>query len=180
MASLTAAMLAIPLRHACAQTPQDMIEIARSVVTADRKVVVVSAMELTEEEGKDFWPLYHEYRAEMGKITDSLMDLVLDYAKLYPTVPEERAKQMLETYTSLQKQQVDKRTAYLKKFSQVLPAAKALRFAQIETRLDLIDQLHLASQVPLTPIRPALASLPDKPQPDAEATKPSEDKQQDQ
>jgi len=173
MASLTAAMLAIPVRHACAQTPQDLIEVARSVITADRKAVVVATMELTEEEGKSFWPIYHEYRAEMGKITDDLMNLVLDYAKLYPTVPEERAKQMLETYTSLQQKHVDKRAAYLKKFATVLPAAKALRFAQVETRFDLLVQLNLAARIPLAPIRPALTALPD-----ANAEKPIEDKDQ--
>jgi len=145
-------MLAVPLRHAAAQTAQDLIEVARSVVTADRQAVVVATMELTDTEGKAFWPLYHEYRSEMGKITDELMNLVLEYAKLYPNVPEEQAKQMLKTYTSLQQKQVDRRTAYLKKFSRVLPAAKALRFAQVETRLDLLVQLNLAATVPLTPV----------------------------
>jgi len=152
MASLSAAMLAVPLRHASAQTAQDLIEVARSIVTADRQAVVVSTMELTDTEGKDFWPLYHEYRSEMGKVTDELMNLVLEYAKLYPNIPEEQAKQMLKTYTSLQQRHVDKRTAYLKKFSKVLPAAKALRFAQVESRLDLLVQLHLAAVVPLTPV----------------------------
>ena len=151
MASLFAALLAIPVRHACAQTDQDLIEVARSVITADRKAVVVKTMELTEEEGRSFWPLYHEYRAEMGKITDDLMNLVLDYSRLYPNVPEEKATQMLDTYTRLQQKHVDKRTAYLKKFSKVLPAAKALRFAQVETRLDLLTQLQLAASVPLVP-----------------------------
>jgi len=152
MVSLAAGLLAAPCRQASAQTDQDLIEVARSVVTADRKAVVVKEMELTEAEGKDFWPLYHEYRTEMGKITDDLMNLVLEYAKLYPNVPEEKAKQMLTTYTSVQQRQVDKRTAYLKKFSKVLPAAKALRFAQVETRLDLLVQLNLAARIPLTPI----------------------------
>ena len=151
MASLFAALLAIPVRQACAQTDQDLIEVARSVITTDRKAVVVKTMELTEEEGRSFWPLYHEYRFEMDKISDTLMNLVLEYAKVYPNVPEDRAKVWLKEYTNLQQQQVDKRTAYFKKFSKILPAAKALRFAQVETRLDLLFQLQLAAQVPLVP-----------------------------
>ena len=151
MASLSAALLTVQVRHAGAQTDQDMIEVARSVVAADRKAVVVTAMELTDKEGTNFWPLYNEYRNEMGKITDELLKLVKDYAKLYPTVPDEQAKQMLDTYTRLQRKQVDKRAAYLKNFSKTLPPAKALRFAQVETRLDLLYQLQLAAAVPLTP-----------------------------
>jgi len=62
---------------------------------------------------------------------------------------------MLKTYTSLQQKHVAQRTSYLKKFEKVLPAAKALRFAQVETRLDLLVQLNLAAKVPLTPLTAA-------------------------
>jgi len=141
-----------PLQHASAQSDQDLIEVARSVVSADRKAVVVAAMELTDDEAKDFWPLYREYRSAMDKIIDERMKLVLKYAKLYPDISEEDAQEILNTYTSLELKQVEERTAYLKKFSKVLPAAKALRFAQVETRLDLVYQLQLAAAVPLTPL----------------------------
>jgi len=151
LVALSCGMLSMSIDQASAQTDQDLIEVARSVIKADRQAVVVKTMELTEAEGKSFWPLYHEYRFEMDKVGDGLMKLVLEYAKLYPNVPKDRAKQLLEEYTSLQRKQVDERTAYLKKFSKVLPAAKALRFAQVETRLDLVVQLNLAARVPLVP-----------------------------
>jgi len=151
VAVLVCGVLAACIVRAPAQTDQDLIEVARSTVAADRQAVVVSTMQLTEAEGKDFWPLYHDYRVEMDKITDDLMALVLKYAKVYPNVSEDHAKEWLKEYTGLQRKQVDKRTAYLKKFSKILPAAKALRFAQVETRLDLLAQLQLAAQVPLVP-----------------------------
>jgi len=145
-------VLIAPVQPASAQSDQDLIEVARSVVTADRKAVVVAALELTDSESKDFWPLYHEYRSAMDKITDDRINLVLNYAKLYPDIPEEQARKMLDAYTSLEQRQVDQRNAYLKKFAKVLPAAKALRFAQVETRLDLLIHLNLAARIPLTPL----------------------------
>jgi hypothetical protein len=151
MAVLVCGMMAASIGQAIAQTDQDLIEVARSVVQANREAVVVSTMNLTETEDKDFWPLYHEYRHEMDKINDLLMALVLKYAKAYPNVSEDRAKEWLKEYTGLQQKQVDRRTAYFKKFSKILSAAKALRFAQVETRLDLMAQLQLAAQVPLVP-----------------------------
>jgi hypothetical protein len=147
-----AGVLIAPLQPASAQSDQDLIEVARSVITTDRKAVMVGAMDLTDTESKDFWSLYHEYRSAMDKIADDRVELVLNYAKLYPNVPEERAKELLNTYTSLEQRHVETRSAYLKKFGKVLPAAKALRFAQIETRLDLLIQLNLAARIPLTPI----------------------------
>jgi len=150
-----AATLAASPQPAFAQSDQDLVEVARSVVTADRKAVVVAAMQLTDSEAKDFWPLYREYRSAMDKISDERMKLLLDYAKLYPDIPDDQAKEMLDTYTSLEQRQVEQRTVYLKKFSKVLPAAKALRFAQVETRLDLLVHLNLAARVPLTPLAEA-------------------------
>ena len=149
--ALTCGMTAASIGQAIAQTDQDLVEVARSVVQADREAVVASTMKLTEAEGKDFWPLYREYRFKMDKINDDLMDLVLKYAKVYPNVSEDHAKEWLKDYAGLQRKQVDKRTAYFKTFSKVLPAVKALRFAQVETRLDLLAQLQLAAQVPLVP-----------------------------
>jgi len=150
-----AATLAASPQPASAQSDQDLLEVARSVVTADRKAVVVAAMQLTDSEAKDFWPLYREYRSAMDQISDDRMKLLLDYAKLYPDIPEDKAKEMLDTYTSLEQRQVEQRTVYLKKFGKVLPAAKALRFAQVETRLDLLVHLNLAARVPLTPLAEA-------------------------
>jgi len=144
-----------PFQHASAQTDQDLIEVARSVITTDRKAVVVAALELNDAESKDFWPLYREYRSAMDKISDDRIELVLNYAKLYPNIPEEQAKELLNTYTSLAQKHVETRNVYLKKIGKVLPAAKALRFAQVETRLDLFIQLNLAARIPLTPIAQA-------------------------
>jgi hypothetical protein len=151
LASLSTVLMA-PLQNASAQSDRDLVEVARSVVNADRKAVVVAALELTDAESKEFWPLYHEYRTAMDKISDERLELVLNYAKVYPTVPEEQAKEMLNTYTTLEQRQVEQRNVFLKKFGSVLPAAKALRFAQVETRLDLLIHLNLAARIPLTPI----------------------------
>src|SRR5690348_7489835 len=85
-------ILVAPLQHASAQSDQDLIEVARSVMSTDRKAVVVAAMELTDTEANSFWPLYRDYRTAMDKISDDLVKLILKYASLYPAVPEEQAK----------------------------------------------------------------------------------------
>jgi Cu/Ag efflux protein CusF len=135
-----------------AAADEDAIAVARSVIKADRQAVVTQALQLTEKESQGFWPLYHEYRSEMDKVADGLVSLVKDYAKCYPDVPEDRAKQMLRDLTGLEKKQLATREKYLKKFGKVLPGPKNLRFAQVENRLDLALRLELASEIPLVPI----------------------------
>lgn len=154
---LLAAALALPFTRALAQSDDEIIEAARSMIKADRQAVVTDAMQFTEAEAKAFWPIYHQYRAEMDTVGDGVKHLVLEYAGLYPNVPDERAKRMLKELADLEKKQVATRAKYLKKFAKDLPAAKTLRFAQVESRLDLAVRLELAASIPLVPITGEIA-----------------------
>ena len=102
-------------------------------------------------ESAAFWPLYREYSAAKEKLGDSLVKLVLEYADVYPDVPEDRARQLLKDYTTLEQKLAAHRASYLKKFARILPATKALRFAQLESRMDLGLRQQLASTLPLVP-----------------------------
>jgi Spy/CpxP family protein refolding chaperone len=146
---LAATALALPFQLARAENTQDQIEVARSVLKADRQAVVAENLQLTEAESTAFWPLYHQYRAEMDKIGNDLLKLVKEYAASHPNVPEDKAKKLLKNLGDLEKKQVTTRAAWLKKMSKVLPATKALRFAQIESRLDLAVRLQVAASIPL-------------------------------
>ena len=149
--AVAASLLALPAQPATAQTVTDEIEVLRGVLKADRKVVIAEALQLTEAESTDFWPLYRNYRAEMDKLGDGIVKLVLEYADAYPNVPEDRAAKLLKNYLALEKDLVSVRAKHLKKIAKVLPASKVLRFAQLENRLDLVLRLQMASAVPLVP-----------------------------
>lgn len=148
---LVATVLVATVDHTMAQTVVDAAEVARSTVKADRKVVLAENLRLTETEGRAFWPLYRDYRFEIEKANDDVVKLVLEYADLYPSVPEDRAKAMLAKYMALEKRLVDIRAKHLKKIGKVLPATKTMRFAQLENRLDLAVRLSLAASIPLAP-----------------------------
>lgn len=149
--SLMTAVLAFVASSAPAENVVDEIEVVRGTLKADRKVVIAEGMQLTERESTGFWPIYRDYRAEMDKVGDGRMELVLEYGDLYPTVPEERANTMLKKYAALEQKALDIRKKYLKKLGKVLPASKVLRFAQLENRLDLVIRVQLAAAVPLVP-----------------------------
>lgn len=141
----------LAVRPALAQTALDGVEVARTTIKADRKTVIAENMQLTEAEGKAFWPLYRDYRHDIDKANDELVKLVLEYADLYPNVPEDRAKDMLKRYSKMESELVAVRVKHLKKIGTVLPATKTLRFAQLENRLDLAVRLGMAASIPLVP-----------------------------
>jgi hypothetical protein len=148
---LTAGM-AVLVGKGNAQTTDDQMQVARSALKADRRATVAGALQLTEQEGKAFWPLYEQYRAETDKLGDALLKLIKDYAQLYPNVPDDRAKVMLKELCDLEKRLVETRNSYLKKIEKVISPAKTLRFAQVENRLDLALRIGMASEIPLVPV----------------------------
>jgi len=149
--AVAASLLALPAQPATAQTATDEIEALRGLLKADRKVVIAEAMQLTDAESAAFWPLYREYRAQMDKLGDGIVKLVLEYADAFPNVPEDRAGKMLKDYLALEKDLVSVRAKHLKKVTKVLRKSKVLRFAQVENRLDLALRLQMAGALPLVP-----------------------------
>src|SRR5262249_45650891 len=140
--------------HASSQAAENVtnaIEAMRFSYQADRLTLVGQTLQLTADEATAFWPLYRSYRADVDKIGDDLVKVVLEYADAYPNVPEDRARQLLKAYTALEEKLVSKRSWYFKRASKALPAAKALRWAQLENRMDLVLRLQLASAIPLMP-----------------------------
>jgi hypothetical protein len=149
---LTAGLLSGPACQAAAISDEDAIAVLRGAIKADRQAVVVANLQLTETESRSFWPLYHQYRAEMDKVGSAVLKLVKEYAGFYPNASDDRSKRMLQELVDLERQQVSTRASFIKKFGKILPPAKNLRFAQVENRLDLALRLELASNIPLAAI----------------------------
>src|SRR5262249_20311404 len=122
---------------AAGQTPRDTIEVIRTDLRTDRKVLIAEQMNLTDQESDAFWPIYNSYRTEGEKASDEIVKLILEYADLYPEVPDAKANEMLKRYTKAETSLLKIKKKYLKKFGKVLPASKLFRFAQLDNRLDL-------------------------------------------
>jgi polyhydroxyalkanoate synthesis regulator phasin len=127
----------------------DQLQQLRAEIQADRQAVLAANLKLTDAEGAAFWPLYREYRAEMGKVGDRLQKLIQDYAKIYDTATAEQAKPMVDEMLSIQQAELKIKEAYLPKFRKVIPELKVARFLQIENKIDALIKLELAADIPL-------------------------------
>jgi hypothetical protein len=127
----------------------DEIEMLRTFTQAQRQDIVTAAMQLTPEESTAFWPVYREYRGEFTRLNDRLVKLITDYAAGYEALSDSQSKTLLNDFLKLQADSVALRKKYTSRFSKVLPAVKALRFYQIENKLDAIVNLTFVEQVPL-------------------------------
>jgi hypothetical protein len=149
--ALLLAGLAVTARAGSSEKSSDAIDLVRSIYKSDRQAFLTEALQLTDAEGKVFWPLYQSYRADIDKIGDGLVKLVLEYGDLYPNVSEADAKRLLKQYLALEEKLVKKRAWYFKRAAKKIPADKALQWAQLENRMDLVLRLQLAGTIPVVP-----------------------------
>jgi len=125
------------------------IELLRSVAQTERKAIVAQAMILTDQESTAFWPVYNDYRAAMAKVNDRLVKVVTDYAAVRNTMTDEQAKTLLNDHIKFEQDLLNVRKKYIKKFNKAIPMVKVARFYQIENKLDILQKMSLASQIPL-------------------------------
>ena len=132
-----------------ARAQRDEIEVTRASIQTDRQKIVAAAMGLSEEKGQAFWPIYREYRQDMAKSGDKMVALLEDYASKYDSMTDADAETLLKNYINVQKQELDTKTKWMKKFKNVLGGKDLARFYQVESKLDTIIRYDLAKSIPL-------------------------------
>ena len=141
----------LPLAAAGQGSENIDMEILKQKVEADKKLLVAGNMNLTQAEGKAFWPIYDEYQTDLQKINQSKLDVILRYADAYNqgAVSDATAKSLLSEYLEIEQSIIVMKKAYMDRLSRVIPAAKAVRYIQIENKISAVEDFVLADQIPL-------------------------------
>jgi phosphoglycolate phosphatase-like HAD superfamily hydrolase len=132
-----------------AQTATDELETARTQIQADRKAIVSRLMDMTETESTAFWPVYNEYREEIRKVDDKLVELSESYFKGADSLTDKQAQGMLSDFLKLRGDRLAVKKAYVKKFSKAIPTTKLVRYYQIENKMDAVIEYEMAAAIPL-------------------------------
>jgi len=127
--------------------PADEMEILRERARADKKLVVATALALTEGEAKAFWPVYNAYQSDMITHYDKLLSLVDRFDKAYDTMTDQTATQLLNDYLALEANHIALLKAYVPRFQRVLPALKVARLYQIENKMRALVNYDLARHI---------------------------------
>jgi hypothetical protein len=125
------------------------IEMLRKDVRSLRKQIVAANLDLTDDEAVKFWPIYDQYTADLGKINDTKVALIKDYARNYTTMTDEQAEAYVRGRAAVDESVNRLRLKYFPVFHRVLSGKTAATFFQIEWRISLMIDLQLASQMPL-------------------------------
>jgi hypothetical protein len=125
------------------------IEAARTIMSTERKILIMREMNFTPQEAEAFWPLYDEYVLARRPIGDMRVKVITDYAATYQTMTNEKARKLADESMDYETKQLKLKKKYIKKFRKVLSDIKVVRYFQLESKLDAIIDFDLASQIPL-------------------------------
>ncbi len=106
-------------------------------------------MELDDAQMQKFTPVYDEYQAERRKLMQRGVDLVNAFAANYDSMTDDAAKSLLKDWFKLTADEDALVKKYAKKLDKVLPAAKVLRWVQIENKLVTLLRLPTLRGIPL-------------------------------
>ena len=127
------------------------MEILRDKIKADKKLLVAGNLQLTDAEGKAFWPVYDAYQKDLQQINQRLTAAILAYAEAYNKGPvtNETAKKLLDEALAIDDAEAKLKTSTVAKVMAVLPATKAARYIQIENKIRALIRYELAANIPL-------------------------------
>ncbi len=133
------------------QTGAANMDILRQKLKADRKLVVAQNLTLTEAEAAKFWPVYDAYQKDLQQINERLAATILAYADAYNKGPiaNETSKKLLDEAVATDDAEARLRSALVPKVLAVLPATKAARYVQIESKIRAAVRYELAAGIPL-------------------------------
>jgi len=129
--------------------PADTTEVLREKVRADKKLVVATALNLTEGEAKAFWPVYNAYQSDMIAYYNRVSKFLDTFVQAYGSMTDETATKLLGEYLALEADHVAILKAYAPKFRGVLPPVKVARLYQVENKMRALVNYELAREIPL-------------------------------
>jgi len=128
---------------------KDDMELLVSQIQADKRAVVLSAMQLTDAEVAAFTPVYDKYQADMKKQFESAVEMLNKFAANYGSMTDDAAKKMLKEWFALVDDENDLVQSTAKRMGKVLPPTKVVRFVQIENKLNTVMRLPAVRAIPL-------------------------------
>jgi hypothetical protein len=125
------------------------IEALRKDARAGKSDILGKTMKLDSQQAAAFWPVYKLYEAELATVNNDRVAIIQDLAEHFETLDDAKAKALLDRQVAYE----EKRFALMKKYKdemlKVLPAKTVARFFQVDSRLNKLADLTVASEIPL-------------------------------
>jgi hypothetical protein len=121
----------------------------RAAVKADKRAYVASALNLTDAEAKKFWPLYDAYQRTLDLANRERNLVILDIVGTDKPLTDAYAKYLLKDMIAADEAEIRARRTLQGKLVKALPAKKAARYLQLESKIRAAQAYDIAVAIPL-------------------------------
>ncbi len=119
------------------------------VLTENWDDLIGGVLDLSEEEGEAFWPLYEEYSAAKATLWEERIDVIAMFLTGYDTMGADIARGLLAASFDIEAKMLALEREYADLFDDVIPLNKVVRLFQAENKLETIMMMELAKDIPL-------------------------------
>jgi len=126
------------------------IALLRKNLHDQRKQIIAANLPLTSSEAEKFWPVYDQYIGELIKTNNTKYALLKQYVQASGSLSDDQADATVKQWLDVDESVTQLRTKYLPMFRKVLTAKNTALFWQLDRRVQLMIDLQVASQLPLT------------------------------
>jgi Spy/CpxP family protein refolding chaperone len=146
-------VIVLVLGSALAQAQQELIELARQDIRAGRMGMIIASMKLTEEQQQKFWPIYREYADEQERLLDKRIALLQEFSGSWDSMTDSEATSLAKKSFAIQRERLERRERYFRRFSKALGPALAARFIQVDGQISTLLDFEMARNTPLIEVR---------------------------
>jgi hypothetical protein len=125
------------------------VEAMRKDARAGKADILGKTMALDSAQAAVFWPLYKQYEAEARLLGDERVGIIQDLAEHFDSLDDAKAKGLIERQVALEDKKLALQKKYKDEMLKVLPAKTVARFLQVDSRLNKLLELAVASEIPL-------------------------------
>jgi hypothetical protein len=121
----------------------------RKDVRAGKADILGKTMALDATQAAAFWPIYKQYDTELAALNDERVAIIKDLATGFDALDDTKAKGLLDRQVAFEEKRLALTKKYKDEMLKALPAKTVARFLQVESRLNKLVDLTIASEIPL-------------------------------
>ena len=121
----------------------------RTAVQADKKAFVASTLQLGDAEAKKFWPIYADFQRDLDAADRQRTRALEGVIALNKPMSELYARNLARDLMAADEAERRARRTMQNRVLKALPATKAVRYVQLESKIRAVYAYDVAATIPL-------------------------------
>jgi Spy/CpxP family protein refolding chaperone len=121
----------------------------RAAIQRDKRAFIAEKLNLTDAEARKFWPVYDTYQRVLEAGDRRRSRAIIDVVGQDRPLTDAYAKQLANDLIAVDDAEIRARKTLQNRLMRVLPARKAVRYLQLESKIRAVDAYDIAESLPL-------------------------------